>query len=248
MPETAVTNILLDPASPEGKRTLYATGFGRGVYKSADSGKTWALKNDGIKEAHPFAWRFTQGKDGTLYLVIARESEKLNPPVPGPGALYRSTDKAEHWVKMDLPTGVDGPSKLVIDPRDSQRLYLTAWGHEGREVDSGGGVFVSTNAGQTWTPLFQDSQHVFDLALDPRNPDILYITGFDAAAYRSTDRGTHWTRIKGYTFKWGYRVIPDPNDATKIYITTYGGGLWHGPATGDPDAKEDILTQVPVAH
>jgi len=248
MPSTAVTHILLDPESSVGNRTLYVTAFGRGVYKSVDNGNTWALKNDGITEAQPFAWRLTQNKDGTLYLVVARSSEGINPRIPGPGALYRSTDKAEHWVKMNLPAGVDGPTKLTIDPRDSLRLYLTAWGHQGMDVDAGGGVFLSTNAGQTWEPIFQKSQHVFDLTLNPRDPDILYITGFDAAAYRSDDRGAHWSRIKGYSFKWGYRVIPDPNDAAKIYITTYGGGLWKGPATGDPEPQEDILTPVPIAQ
>ncbi len=248
MPPAAVTHILLDPESPAGKRTLYATAFGRGVYKSIDNGSTWALKNDGITEGQPFAWRLTQNKGGTLYLVVARASEGKNPPVAGPGALYRSTDKAEHWIKMSLPSGVDGPTKLTIDPRDSQRLYLTAWGHQGENVDSGGGVFLSTDAGETWEPIFHVSQHVFDLTVDPRNPDVLYITGFDEAAYRSVDRGANWSRIKGYNFKWGYRVIPDPNDAAKIYITTYGGGLWHGPAIGDPGAQEDILTPVPVAH
>ena len=170
MPSTSVTDILMDPSSPVGKRTLYLTGFGRGVYKSVDNGKTWNLKNDGITEAQPFVWRLTQTREGTLYLVIARASEGRNPPVPGPGALYRSTDKAEHWVKMNLPKGVDGPTGLTVDPRNSRRLYLTAWGHEGIEVDRGGGVFLSTDAGQTWKPIFQNSQHVYDLTVDQRNP------------------------------------------------------------------------------
>jgi hypothetical protein len=33
-----------------------------------------------------------------------------------------------------------------------------------------------------------------------------------------------------------------------IYIATYGGSVWHGPAAGDPTATEDIETPVPVAH
>ncbi len=77
---------------------------------------------------------------------------------------------------------------------------------------------------------------------------MLYIAGFDSAAYRSADGGAHWNRIKGYNFKWGHRVILDPNDPAKIYITTYGGSVWHGPAIGDPTAQEDILTPIPVAH
>jgi hypothetical protein len=33
-------------------------------------------------------------------------------------------------------------------------------------------------------------------------------------------------------------------DDSKIYITTFGGGVWHGPAAGDPKALEDIVTPV----
>ena len=56
------------------------------------------------------------------------------------------------------------------------------------------------------------------------------------------DRGRTWQRIRGYNFKWGHRVIPDPDDASRIYVTTFGGSGWHGPAGGDPDAAEDIAT------
>jgi predicted amidohydrolase len=41
-------------------------------------------------------------------------------------------------------------------------------------------------------------------------------------------------------------VIPDPADAGKIYVTTYGGGVWHGPALGDPTAEEDTLRKPTV--
>jgi photosystem II stability/assembly factor-like uncharacterized protein len=134
----------------------------------------------------------------------------------GAGALYRSTDKAEHWQRIDLPAGVTGPTGLEIDPRNPQRLYLTAWGQEGDVADQNGGVYASDDGGKTWQTLFTKSQHVYDLTIDTRHPDTLYICGFDAAAYRSIDRGAHWERIQGYDFKWGHRVILDPNDPTQI--------------------------------
>ena len=247
MPPTSVTHILLDSDSPVGNRTLYATAFGRGVFKSIDNGKTWTLKNTGIDGAEPLAWRITPAKDGSLYFVVARRSEKGDRSEAGAGALYRSVDKAEHWQRIDLPQGVTGPTGLQIDPRDQQRLYLTAWGQEGDAVDRNGGVYVSENGGKTWRALYTESQHVYDLTIDPHNPDILYICGFDAGAFRSTDRGAHWTRIKGYNFKWGHRIIPDPNDPTQIYITTYGGGVWHGPADGGTN-REDVVHNVAIAH
>ena len=70
---------------------------------------------------------------------------------------------------------------------------------------------------------------------------MLYACGFDQAAFRSIDRGETWTRIRGFNFKWGQRVIPDPLDRLKIYVTTFGGSVWHGPAAGDPDAVEDVM-------
>jgi len=83
-------------------------------------------------------------------------------------------------------------------------------------------------------------QHVYDVTVDPRDPKVLYASGFDQAAFRSTDRGESWTRLRGFNFKWGQRVIPDPKDASRIYVTTFGGSVWHGPAAGDPTATEDV--------
>jgi len=248
MPAHSITHILLDPSSPAGSRTLYACAFGLGVYKSTDNGKSWTQKNNGIAGDEPFVWRITPSQDGSLYLVVARRSEKQDLSPSLAGALYRSTDKAEHWQRIDLPAGVNGPTGLEIDPRDPQRLYLTAWGQEGDSADRNGGVYASDDGGKTWRTLFTKSQHVYDLTIDTHHPDTLYICGFDAAAFRSTDRGAHWELIKGYNFKWGHRVILDPNDSTQIYITTYGGGVWHGPARGTANASETILTSVPIAQ
>ena len=49
----------LTPTSPVDARVLYVAGFGDGVYKSSDGGKTWNLKNNGITQTEPFAggWR-----------------------------------------------------------------------------------------------------------------------------------------------------------------------------------------------
>ena len=244
MEESAVTHILLDPKSPKGSRTLYAAAFGRGVYKSTDNGRTWALRNTGLapdSRNQPFAWRLTLAPDGVLYLVVARRSERGRIGDRDDGALYHSTDGAERWQSVPLPAGTNGPNGLTVDPAEPKRLYLSAWGVTHPDGDAGGGIFLSTDAGATWRNVLPEAQHVYDVTVDPRDPMVLYACGFDQAAFRSTDRGETWTRIRGFDFKWGQRVIPDSADASKIYVTTFGGSVWHGPAAGDPSAAEDVV-------
>src|SRR5207249_10046364 len=100
-----------DPA-----RVLYVTGFGKGVFKSADGGKTWALKNNGLPAPEPFAWRLARDKNGVLYLVVARRSEDGSFGNSADGGLYRSSDGAERWQRIRLPDGVNGPNGVAIDP------------------------------------------------------------------------------------------------------------------------------------
>lgn len=242
MPPTAATHILLDPASPVNARVLYVTGLGKGVFKSVDGGKSWALRNQGLPAPEPFAWRLARDKGGILYLVVARRSEDGSFGNAQDGALYRSPDGAAHWEKIALPKGVNGPNGLAIDLQDSHRLYLAAWGRNEPEGAADGGIFLSTDGGGSWRNVLAKDQHVYDIAVDPRHPRILYACGFESSAWRSGDRGETWTRIRGFNFKWGHRVIPDPQNPDLIYITTFGGSVWHGPAAGDPQAAEDIAT------
>jgi photosystem II stability/assembly factor-like uncharacterized protein len=245
MPESALTHILLDPRSPKGNRTLYAAAFGRGVFKSTDNGRTWALKNQGLApdpRQQPFAWRLAQDSSGTLYLVVARRSERGRIGDADDGAIYRSTDGAEHWTPMPLPKGTNGPNAITIDARDPERLYLSAWAVASPGGDTGGGVFLSADGGRSWKSVLIEPQHVYDVTIDPRDTDVMYACGFDQGVYRSADRGESWQRIRGFNFKWGHRVAPDPEDPSRIYVTTFGGGVWHGPATGDPTSQEDVVS------
>jgi photosystem II stability/assembly factor-like uncharacterized protein len=242
MPQTAATHILLDERSPVGARVLYVAAFGRGVYKSTDGGLNWRAANEGLPGPEPFAWRLAQDRNGILYLVLARRSEDGSFGNAGDGSVYRSNDGAAHWSRVNLPPGVNGPNGIAIDPRDPGRMYVAAWGRSTPTKAVDGGIFLSTDGGGSWRNVLASDQHIYDISIDPRDARKLYACGFESNAWRSTDAGEHWTRIRGYNFKWGHRVIPDPGDASQIYITTFGGSVWHGPAAGDAAAPEDIAS------
>lgn len=242
LPPSSVTHILLDPKSPAQARVLYITGFGKGVFKSSDGGTTWAMKNEGIATKDPFAWRLARDSKGVLYLVVARHTDNGSFGGDGDGALYRSTDGADHWERLPLPKGVNGPNGVAVDPADPARVYLAAWGRPTEQGTVDGGIFLSSDGGRNWRNVLSRDQHVYDITIDPRDPKVLYACGFESSAWRSKDRGQTWERIRGFNFKWGHRVIPDPYNPKMVYITTFGGSVWYGPADGDPRAVEDIVT------
>jgi photosystem II stability/assembly factor-like uncharacterized protein len=245
--EAAMTHILIDPVSGKTARTLYACAFGKGVYKSTDGGKSWELKNNGIEGIEPLAWSMTRrSQDGVLFLIVNRKGEKGLAGTERDGAVYRSDDGAETWKKMDLPSETNCPTSLIIDPENPRFFMLSAWGRDSKGSTSpctGGGIYTSADEGKTWKPVLQKDQFIHDLTYDSRNKRY-YACGFNSSAYWSDNQGETWNRIRGFNHKLGRRVDIDPADPEKIFITTYGGGVWYGPAKGDVNAAEDIVTPI----
>ena len=136
---------------------------------------------------------------------------------------------------------------MLVDPENQNRLFLSAWGRNGENryaPNRGGGIYLSEDDGTSWISVHTHDQNIHDITVDADN-GVYYACGFNSSAYRSDDKGYTWKRIKGYNFKWGKRVQPDPVNPDKIYIITFGGGVWHGPAKGDDNALEDIATPLP---
>ena len=244
IPDNSVgTHVIYDPDSPGDSRTVYATMFGRGVYKSIDGGASWMEVNNGLGD-NRFAWKIRRASNGMLYLVIARgmgfedgdrrKSHRID------GELYMSDDNAASWQKMDLPPGENAPHDLVIDPDNPDRMFLLCWAVAGEGGDVGGGVYRTLDGGENWQLVFDRVRRVNSAALDPHSSGTIYLNTFQNAAFRSDDWGDSWQRITGYRFKWGQRPIPDVNNPGMLYLTTYGGSVQYGPARGVPDEMPDI--------
>ena len=127
----------------------------------------------------------------------------------------------------------------------NRRIVSTSLpGLERREnTETAAGSFSRRTAARSWKQVLDKDRHIYDVTIDPQDPNVLYATGFESSAWRSADRGLHWTRIPGFNFKWGHRVIPDPLHRDEVYITTFGGSVWHGSINGQQRAV-DIATPV----
>ena len=237
MPENAIcTNILLDASSPVDSRTLYVSVFDKGVYKSADGGQSWETANVGLGD-NLFAWEVRQNSASRLFLLCARgdrDGDRVD------GTIYYSDDHAGSWQQLNLPEGVDGPHDLLIDPDNPSIMYVSCWPHREGDRDVGGGVIKTLDGGESWNQVFDERIRVNAAGMEPGNPGTIYINTFQNAAYRSDNGGKKWERIEGYRFKWGQKAVPDVNHPGMIFLTTYGGSVYYGPAAGIQDTTEDI--------
>ena len=237
LPENSVcTNILLDPSTPVHSRTLYVSVFDKGIYKSVDGGTSWNEVNKGLGD-NLFAWQVVQNSNGRLFLLCSR-GKRMGEPIDG--VLYYSDDKAGTWHQLDLPEGVNGPHDLQIDPANSEIMYMSCWPRKDRGKDLFGGVIKTEDGGISWRQVFDERVRVNSAGIDPNRPETIFINTFQNAAYRSDNSGNSWHRLEGYRFKWGQKAIPDINHPGMLFLTTYGGSVFYGPAEGVPGAFEDI--------
>jgi photosystem II stability/assembly factor-like uncharacterized protein len=223
LPQGPVTHLDLDPASPADARRLLAAVFGHGVYASRDGGESWREASAGIG-ANRNTWNLCRS-GATVWLLVVRNLVRGS---ERPGGLYRSDDDAESWQAVALPPGTGWPNALAVDPADPRRLYLACWPEEAEGRQQGGGLLASADAGANWERRFDESAHAYGVGVGADGT--LHVCTFEGRTWRSKDGGRSWTALEGIRFKWQKTVQPDPSDPSRIFVSTFGAGLWRGPA------------------
>jgi len=226
LPANAIcTDLIMDPTSPKDARVFYVTVLNQGVYRSVDNGKTWAAFNQGINEDVLRAIRINWNGD-TLMLNISTQGANARDLVPG--AVYTLQKGSETWEKMTLPDNVRAVTHIVADPTRPRTLYCTGRAYIPTGGTNFGGAYKSTDGGETWVQIFNPRINVADILVDSRDPQRVYLATFDGRVMVSYDAGDTFKAIKGLGYMMNFRIFEDPDDIDRIYVCTYGGGVWHG--------------------
>src|ERR1700683_652979 len=208
---------------------------GDGIYKSSDAGKTW--QHLGLRDGQQITNIIVNPRDPNRVFVAV-----LAPPY-GPNSergVFRSSDGGETWQKILYKDDDTGATDLAFDPQNPQILYTDMWSSRRPPWTTGspleghsGGLFKSTDGGETWNPLSKglptNAQGLgrIGLGISPSNPNRIYALVDAAPAvgglYRSDDAGESWQRVnheeriwgRGSDFAW-VRVSPENPDI--IYI------------------------------
>ena len=231
LPAAPAVSVILDPASPRDSRTLYASLFEKGVYRSDDGGKTWQRKSEGLGSPENLrCCRLIRHADGTLLgLVTAKRLPGGEYTLSGTG-LYRSTDKGEHWTKITDALPLYWPKDFTVHPKKSDTVLLGAGNVRGHEE---GALYRTTDGGKAWEKLVRKGPEHFSAFYHPDKDGWIYMTLTEGAPgaglWLSRDDGKTWDPFDGLPFSNVQRVHLNPADKDHIFVTTFGGSVWKGP-------------------
>ncbi len=253
----------LDPA------LFYAGAAGGGVWKSTNGGTDWTPVFDHAGSLSIGAIAISP-KDVNDVWVGTGEAWPRNDVIRGDG-IYHSTDGARHWTRSGLEETAQ-IARIAIDPRDPNRLLVAALGDPFADSTERG-VFRSTDGGKTWTKtLYLDpSTGASDLAVDPKDPQIVYAGmwtfrrsawhfaggGPNDGLYKSTDGGATWHRLAGDGLPGGtlgrIGLAIAPSDPKRIYalIEAKDGLLWRsddGGATWTKTSSNTLIDERPFYY
>ena len=199
-----VSDVDIDPKNPN---VWYVASASGGLFKTENRGNTFAAIFDeggsyslGAVKVDP--------KDSNVVWLGTGENNNQRSVAFGDG-VYKSTDAGKTWKRMGLENS-EHIQNILIDPRDSKVVYVTAIGPLWR---GGGdrGLFKTTDGGETWKNVLPGTENsgATDIVMDPKKPDTIYVAmlqrrrqvgqliggGPDSGLFKSTDGGAHFTKL-----------------------------------------------------
>ena len=148
------------------------------------------------------------------------------------GGLWKSTDQGNHWRSLFDQMPNESIGAIAIAPSNKDIVYVGSGEANNRQSASiGDGVWGTRDGGKTWTHLgLENTQSIGRIAVDPTNPDVVYVAAAghlfgpnpDRGLYKSTDGGKNWTKAKYIDENTGFEdVAIDPANPKVVYATSY---------------------------
>ncbi len=212
-PSYSIGEVTIDPSRPEivwvgtGENVSGRhVGWGDGVYKSRDAGRTW--QRLGLQKSEHIGRILVDPRNGEVALVAA---EGPLWSAGGERGIYRTMDGGATWTQalaIDEHTGV---TDLEFDPSNPDVVYAAGyqrrrhvWGFLGGGPSSG--IWKSVDNGKTWRKvtngLPKGDMGKIGLAVTPADPGRVYATieanGEERGFYRSMDKGESWEKRNSY--------------------------------------------------
>jgi photosystem II stability/assembly factor-like uncharacterized protein len=190
-------------------RIIYVGAAAGGIFKSVNGGATW--KGIFEDQSNPSIGDLALAPSNPSILYVGTGEPNNRQSSSWGDGVYKTMDGGVTFTHLGLKE-THHIGRIVVHPTDPNTVYVAAqgdlWGPNKER-----GVYKSTDGGATWTQtLFvNEDTGANDIAIDPQSPNILYATmyqrrrtvfgfyggGPGSGIYRSTDGGSHWTKLGG---------------------------------------------------
>lgn len=205
-----------------------SVGYGDGVYKSEDGGKSW--KNMGLKTSEHIGRIAIDPRDSNVVFVAAQGPLWS---AGGERGLYKTTDGGKTWKAVITVSENTGVTDVAIDPANPDTMYAAAWQrrrHFYTLVDGGpeSAMYKSTDGGNTWAKvrggLPPGDLGRIGIAISPVDTNVVYATveasGNLSGIFRSADRGATWEKTSSQIAQAMYyaQIVADPKEVDRVYI------------------------------
>lgn len=241
-------------------RILYVGSAGGGVWKSINAGTTFKPVFDKYTQSIG-AVTVDQAHPETVW-VGTGESWTRNSVSVGTG-VYKTTDAGDTWKFMGLEDS-ERIARIVIDPKNSDVVYVAATGHlwNGNEQR---GVYKTTDGGKTWQRLLYVDKDTgcSDIAIDPQEPKIVYAGmwqfrrspyfftsgGPGSGLHKSTDGGKTWKKLtrglpEGELGRIALAVAPTRPNVVYAVVEAKKSALYRSEDLGETWTKASSSTSV----
>ncbi|MGD2245833.1 MAG: glycosyl hydrolase, partial [Candidatus Aminicenantes bacterium] len=193
--------------NPKKKSEYYVATSSGGVWKTTNAGTTFVPVFDS-QGSYSIGCVTMDPDNHNVVWVGAGENNNQRSVAYGDG-VYKTEDGGRTWKNMGLKTS-EHIGMIAIDPRDSDVVYVAAYGPLWR---AGGerGLYKTIDGGKTWKAVLTISEHtgVSEVHLDPRDSDVIYAVahqrrrhvftlvdgGPESAVHKSEDGGKTWKKI-----------------------------------------------------
>ena len=192
---------------PKNANVWYAAASAGNLWKTDNRGNTWTPIFE-TYGSYSLGAVVIDPKNSDIIWLGTGENNNQRSVSFGDG-IYKSLDGGKTWKRMGLENS-EHIQNIVIDPRNSNVVYVTAIGPL---WSAGGdrGLYKTTDGGQTWKAILtiNEDTGVTDMVMDPKRPDTIYAAAYQrrravgqligggphSGLYKTTDGGQKWTKL-----------------------------------------------------
>ncbi len=219
---------------PNDSDTLYASvvhSSAGGIFVttnlSAGINATWTrLALPPRTGGHPFNIQVLD--DGSLVATYSGRRDSGGAFTESSG-VFLSSDSGASWLDRSHSNMMRWSKDVVIDPFDATQntWYVTVFSHWGASPNEVGGLYRTVDRGLSWDRI-SDSYRVESCAVHPDDSSVLFFSTETEGLWMTTnlsDPTPVFERVDNYPVRQPVRIFFDPSDHSRIWVTSFGGGL-----------------------